>query len=370
MRTGPALDNLVAAVTQICRSGLEPDALRAAVLPRLRAIVPIDALWWAAADPATLLFTRAYREGLPPDSGPYFVANEFLHDDVNKWTDLAQHPSGVGTLMRATDGDPDRSERYRELFAPLGLQDELRVVLRHRGSCWGYLCLHRERAHALFTSQEAQFVGRLAPLLAEGIRMGLLRRACELDDPADGPGLILLDGSGALAGMNDAAGRWLEELGGRSDGRDLPVEIHALAVRLRHPDPGETALPRLRVRTAAGRWAVLHASWMNTQPDGTLAVIIEQAAPAEVAPMIMLAYGLTDRERTITALVCQGRSTRQIADDLHLTADTVQDHLKSVFDRTGVRSRGQLVATILQRDYLPHAIAGDPITRSGAFAVK
>jgi len=115
---------------------------------------------------------------------------------------------------------------------------------------------------------------------------------------------------------------------------------------------------------------VLHASWMNTQHDGTIAVIIEQAAPADVAPMIMLAYGLTDRERTITALVCQGRSTRQIADTLHLTADTVQDHLKSVFDRTGVRSRGQLVATILQRDYLPHAIAGDPITRSGAFAVK
>ena len=50
---------------------------------------------------------------------------------------------------------------------------------------------------------------------------------------------------------------------------------------------------------------------------------------------------------------------------LHLTTDTVQDHLKSVFDRTGVHSRGELVATILQRDYLPHAIAGDPITRSG-----
>ena len=86
MLIGPALDNLVAAVAQICRSGLDPDALRAAVLPRLRAVVPIDALWWAAADPATLLFTRAYREGLPADSGPFFVANEFLHDDVNKWT--------------------------------------------------------------------------------------------------------------------------------------------------------------------------------------------------------------------------------------------------------------------------------------------
>ena len=97
-------------------------------------------------------------------------------------------------------------------------------------------------------------------------------------------------------------------------------------------------------------------------------MIIEAAAPAEMAPMIMLAYGLTDREKIITGFVCQGLSTRQIAGRLHLSADTVQDHLKSVFDRTGVHSRGQLVATILQRDYLPRAMAGDPLNRSGAFA--
>jgi hypothetical protein len=38
-----------------------------------------------------------------------------------------------------------------------------------------------------------------------------------------------------------------------------------------------------------------------------------------------------------------------------------------VFDRTGVHSRGQLVAAILQRDYLSHVIAGDPLSPSGAF---
>ena len=58
MLTGPALDKLAGAVARACRAGLDPDALRAAVLPRLREVVPVDALWWAAADPATLLFTR------------------------------------------------------------------------------------------------------------------------------------------------------------------------------------------------------------------------------------------------------------------------------------------------------------------------
>ena len=79
----------------------------------------------------------------------------------------------------------------------------------------------------------------------------------------------------------------------------------------------------------------MHASWLSTHAEDTIAVIIEEAAPAEVAPLIMTAYGLTAREQTITALVCQGLPTRQIASQLHLTTDTVQDHLKSVFDRTG-----------------------------------
>ena len=366
MLTGPALDNLAAAVARACRSGLDPDALRAAVLPRLRKVVPVDALWWAAADPATLLFTRSYREELPEESGPYFVENEFLHDDVNKWTDLARDASGVRTLMQATDGRPARSDRYRDIFAPLGLQDELRVVLRVRDTCWGYLCLHRE-AGQVFSRDEALFVQRLAPHLAEGLRMGLLRQACHTGHAPDGPGLVVLAADGAVTGLNEAAGEWLEDLGGRADGSDLPIEISAIATRLRRLPPAEPAMPRLRVRTRSGRWAVLHASWMSSQAEKAMTVIVQEAAPAEVAPLIMAAYGLTDRERTISALVCQGMSTRQIAGRPHLTADTVQDHLKSVFDRTGVHSRGQLVATIFERDYLPHAIAGDPLNPAGAF---
>ena len=189
MLTGPAADNLVAAVASACRSGLDADALRAAVLPRLRKAVPVDALWWASADPATLLFTRSYREELPESSGRYFVENEFLHQDVNKWTELARDATGVGTLMQATGGRPASSDRYRDIFAPLGLQDELRAVLRIRDACWGYLCLHRE-ATQVFSPDEARFIQRLAPHLAEGLRTGLLRQACRLDEAQvrSGPG--------------------------------------------------------------------------------------------------------------------------------------------------------------------------------------
>ena len=94
-------------------------------------------------------------------------------------------------------------------------------------------------------------------------------------------------------------------------------------------------------------------------------MIIEEPSPGELAPVLMMAYGLTKQEQTVTRLVCRGLSTREIADGLHITPHTLQDHLKSIFDKTAVSSRRELVATILQEQYLPRAIAGKPLAPSG-----
>ena len=80
-------------------------------------------------------------------------------------------------------------------------------------------------------------------------------------------------------------------------------------------------------------------------------MIIEQAAPSEVLPVLLPAYGLTQQERRVTALICRGLSTIEIAGQLRVTTNTVQDHLKSIFTKTGVRSRRELVATLLKQQY-------------------
>ena len=137
MRAGPVAEHVTTTIITACRSGLPPERLKAEVLGRLRRLVPVDAVWWATADPATLLFTQAYREGLPAATTPYFVDNEFLADDVNKWTELNGDRGGVRSLWQATGGQPEASGRYRDLFQPLGMGDELRVVLRTGGPAGG-----------------------------------------------------------------------------------------------------------------------------------------------------------------------------------------------------------------------------------------
>ncbi len=364
MKSGPALDDLVAVIAETSRAGLEPEALRAEVLTRLRKAVPVDALWWATVDPATLLFTHAYREEIPGDSGPYFVENEFLIDDVNKWTELAGDRSGVRTLDAATGGRLAISPRYRDIFEPLGLADELRAVFRARGAVWGYMCLHRQRG-GVFTQQEQRFVERIGPHLAEGVRLGLLVQCAGRADLAESPGLILLAGDNAVMGHNPAAELWLEELGWQESGA-APIEIHSLAARLRRAD-ASTSLAPLRVRTRSGRWISLQASWVSGGDRSAIAVIIQEATPEEVAPIVMSAYGLTEQERALSGLVFQGRSTHEISQRLHIAEHTVQDHLKSIFDKTGVRSRRELVATVFRQRYLPRMRAGDQRGPAGYF---
>lgn len=350
------------------RSGLPPDALRDRVLSRLRRAVPFDAAFWATVDPATLLFTRPHQEEIPAETIPYFVRNEFIDDDVNKWTALARDRGGVRTLAEATRGDLQQSSRYRDIFRSLGLGDELRAVLRAGAICWGYLCLHRGSS-ADFSAEEVRYVQLLAPHLAEAIRAGLLASHLEGSRPADAPGLVLMGADGSFISTTAAGERWLDELGlARPERDDLPLEFHALAATLRRPGPAGAALPLLRVRTRTGRWAVLHASLITAGQTPAIAVIIEEPSPAELAPVLMMAYGLTRQEQAVTGLVCRGLSTREIAGRLHISLNTVQDHLKSIFAKTGVRSRRELVVAILQQQYLPRAIAGQPIGPSGFFA--
>ncbi|MFZ5854211.1 MAG: helix-turn-helix domain-containing protein [Chloroflexota bacterium] len=92
-------------------------------------------------------------------------------------------------------------------------------------------------------------------------------------------------------------------------------------------------------------------------PDRT-ALVIQPARASEVVPLIVGAYELTRREQQITQLISYGLSTGEIAHRLGLSPHTVRDHLKQVFEKVGVSSRGELVARIFAGHYGPRLDAG------------
>ena len=151
----------------------------------------------------------------------------------------------------------------------------------------------------------------------------------------------------------------------------LPTCMLAVASRalssLETPDAaGEGAVAR--VRAQSGQWMTLHGAPLLREGERRVAVIVERADPDRLMPLLMDAYGLTDREKGLTRLVLEGEATSDIAAKLFISPHTVQQHLKSVFEKTGVRSRRELVSKVFFTHYEPRlrdnerrAQAGHPL---------
>lgn len=327
-------------VIRLCHSGLDDGGLQRLAVPALRRVLPVDAVFLATADPETLLFTGAWAEEPLDRATAQFLENEFGGDDVNKFAALATSASPVASLDQSTSGERTASRRYQDILRPLGLGDELRAALLSGPSCWGYLCLHREDCDLGFTSAELRAVRRLGPHLAHALRAAATLTGTTSPGAARS-GVIVLDRDLTLHGMTPEAEEALSLIGGS---RPLPLPVYAVAAALMAKEPE----PSLRLRTRSGSWLRLHASWLRDRTgEDRVTVVVEPAGPRATTSLILSAHGLTRREAEVTTLVLRGRSTRDIADELHISANTVQDHLKTVFDKLGVHSRRDLVSHLL-----------------------
>jgi DNA-binding CsgD family transcriptional regulator len=332
---------------------------------------------WFTLDPASLLVTSHFDEGIPELPGQWLL-DEYYQDDVNKLADVARSQRGISTLHEATGGDPASSPRWHANMT-LGGDQELIAALRTRtGEVWGALGLYREPGQPMFDAAELAFVQAVAPALAEGARRALLVGEASDPDRPDAPGLVVLSHTGEVESATPGVERWLQELpDGDWDAGKLPSAVLAVAGRAlrtaEHPgEPGQVAVSRVLSRS--GTWVVLHGACLVSGAAHRVAVIVEPAHPARIAPLLMSVYGLTEREQEVTRLVLQGNSTAEIAGRLVVSAHTVQQHLKSVFGKTGVRSRRDLVGRVFFAYYEPRlrdnerrAIADQPL-RGGPYA--
>ncbi|HZV52768.1 MAG TPA: helix-turn-helix transcriptional regulator [Candidatus Dormibacteraeota bacterium] len=325
------------------RTDLDSEGFREAAASCLRTAISFCGWCWTIVDPLSLVPTWAATGDSPLHASQRRLF-EIERAEPDAWTParLLESGRGISVLSQATGGDLSRSARWVELLRPYGIGDELRAVLVAGGTCWGTLTLYRERRDGRFAPEETSWLATLLPRFARRLRRDLARPAPPPGDGADEPGMILIGRDGGPVAATAAAHRWLARLPGPAGPEPLPGLLYALVARL---DAGLTA--RARLRTRDGCWAVAYAAHLHGAFDAAgTAVVIEPARSEEVRPLFLAAHGLTRREREVTEQVLAGRSGPQIAAALHLSLHTVQDHLKAVFDKTGVRSRRELMARV------------------------
>jgi DNA-binding CsgD family transcriptional regulator len=362
----------VAEVERACTRAHTADELLEVLAGALHRAVPHDGAAWFALDPVTLLATAPSRvEGLDGGLCDMFWHLEFHEQDPLAFADLARG-EGTAGLQLSLDARPSRSMRYRDLLQPQGYDDELRSVFRTGGSTWGVVDLFRERARPAFDGEDVAVLKAISDAVATALRSYVRKTSPWLGQPSS-PGLLVIDHDGRIMSTNAEAVAWLRELWptfAETDSPDITsrhllelcdraadatTPLLALVARARAVTEGRERTPaRLRLRDRRGRWLVIHASsltGLGGAAGGSVAVVIEAAKSAEVAPIIIEAYSLTQRERDVLGAIARGGSTAEIAAELFLSPHTVRDYVKTVFEKLGVSSRSELVARLFGEHY-------------------
>lgn len=349
-------------VEVLAHAGLDVDTFLEEAVTSVRRAVPFVAGCVGTMDPASRLLTGARKyEDLRGrnDQDDLFGLMEYGSDDPTAYLRLiAQGVRSVGVHDSLGD-DLSRTPRMGEFHKTYtGYRDELRSVFRDdTGQVWGGMGLFRGSDDAPFGPAEIELLADLTRDFASGLRSGLLVTAGRREpSPVAGPAVLVVGPDDQIRQLSPGAEQRLAELtGGPASGSAIGIVAVLVGASRRFARGEITSPPRSRVRTPGGVWLTLHATPMRATDGSTgdVVVTIEQARPPEIVPLLVAAYGLTPRERDVTTLVLQGSGTKEISASLHLSTYTVQDHLKSIFEKADVRSRRELVSRVYVDQYAP-----------------
>ncbi len=341
---------MIREIEALCADDLDHFTLQTEVAERIRRAVDFDVAVQSTIDPASLLDTSCLPLGAErdPEREQRHFDLEYRRDTLLAYRDIARRPARAAAL-RLEVSDPRTVPRYVEIIEPRGGRDELRASFVADEHCWGSITLYRMEGRPDFSREEVAFFTGLSAVMGRGLRGAFLRAATThangLHDP---PGHFVMSRSGAMMSTTEAAEAWLATLGPADL---LPAAVASLVAALDHRPAAH-----LTVVGSAGP-LVIHGS-IAKGIDEAVAMIIEKPRPVDLTPTIVAAYGLTTREREVTECVLQGLVTKQIAWRLGIAAYTVQDHLKAVFTKVGVATRGELTYQLFMRHFLPPTLAG------------
>ena len=370
---------LIEDVARLGSRGLAREEYYAEVTARLRRVVPSAAACWHTVDPHTHLLTSdaphelissgIYTAETVTAAGELLVASEYFVADVNTFAGLARRRTPVSTLAQATGGRPEQSARYRDLLAPSGIPHELRAAFVTRGRCWGAVHIARRDDQPDFTREDIAALASITTLVAEGIRTSLRFDAGRRVGGGSAPGLVVLGPRNDVELITPPARELFAAMRASTqpDGDETPPSpLLSLAAFTRTAPIGSDARA-VAVPTASG-WITLHASLPDGGATGRVAIVLERATSPQSTAVALEAHGATARECEIAGLLAAGLTNPEIAERLVLSPYTVQDHIKSLFEKTSVSSRQELVARVFLDDYLPHLAARTPLTAAGEFA--
>ena len=332
---------------RLAASTLDCESIQREAITNLQRLVGFDRWCWPLADPKTLLplggvGEHDYGPRLPRALELEYSGGDFAAKDV-----LARRANSAGSLSTETGGDLARSPRWDEVMRPVGIGDIAVVACRDAQGCWGWVEAYRDSDDRPFRDRDLEFLATAGPALGAALRRGL-GFTPPPDREAAKPsttGVIVLNADLRVVDTTAGARAWIGAFpaaGLFAAWGMLPATIYPVATRARagKAATGAHALERM----TDGRWVMVEAAPLEERAHGEIAVTLRDATPRETFDRHCRIYGLSPRERELVAALLAGLDTRAVTERLFISRHTVQDHLKSVFEKMSIHSRREMLA--------------------------
>ncbi|MEX1094233.1 MAG: LuxR C-terminal-related transcriptional regulator [Acidimicrobiia bacterium] len=343
-RTGGALER----VERACRETSNDQVLRTALLGEIRREVPFDWYAWLLTDPETEVGSAPLAEIPSIRDLPRLIRAKYM-TSLNRWTNLE---TPVATLQIATGGQLKRSKLWQEVLSGYGVVDVASLVFRDGHGCWGWLDLWRRAESGPFDDGECDHLAAIVNPITAGLRRAVARTFDEESAHSlvgDGPNVLVLSPSLEVRTQTSDTEAFLRTLiPPVGDRRAIPAAAYNVAAQVLAIEAGTDHHPAsARTHLQGGMWLIVRAARVDSPvllSERDLAVAIDVASPAQRRDLFARSHALSPREVEVIDQIAQGGDTRAIAAALFVSEHTVQDHLKSIFAKTGARNRRTLLA--------------------------
>ena len=330
---------------RLSESSLDCESLQREAIAELRTVVGFDRWCWPLSDPEALVPLAGAAEH---DYGPSVGRSlelEYSGNDFATMGALALRANSAASLSAETRGDLARSPRWDEVLRPVGIGDEAAVACRDALGCWGWIKAYRDDDDRFFAEDDLELLAQVGPTLGSGLRRRHGAGSPDSRAAPSSPGVVVLDRDLRAVSWTAGARAWIDALplaGLFAVWGILPAVVYPVAALARSRN-GPSEAHALE-RAADGRWVRIEAAQLEGQPNAQIAVTLRAATATETFDLLCRSYALSRRERDVVAALLAGLDTRAVSARLCISPHTVQDHLKSVFRKTGAHSRRQLLA--------------------------
>ncbi|TDD34140.1 helix-turn-helix transcriptional regulator [Actinomadura sp. KC06] len=348
-----SLDRLARELHALAEQGVSVEELTEVLCGAIGSQVAHDVLRLVHTNPAAGLWLGSlrgwHRDG--PELAEELVLDRFADGDPCRPDDLARRPVPVG-VVGVGGGDGPRQRRTREILAAHGVGSELRLLVRDRRGVWGFVGVARAEGARPFDQDEMARLARLGPVLAATFRTFMGAQPLAPGVPALPAGVIIVGADHTVQQISPQAKEWLEQVWLPRQRGVTERALAPFAAEISHhtreniADPGAWKPWMCLSKTSAGRWIALQGQPLDADGSGEVAIVVQAAGGELLLTSFCHWHEITARERQVIEQLCTATPPKRIARALEMSVHTVNQHLKTIYRKTGADGRDELLAAL------------------------